>query len=124
MKFRAVEKVNPRNVEAERKFYASIVTNGEFTLDNMAEEIVDFTSLSEADVNAVLIAVETVAQKKLADGMIVRLGRLGTLYPTLSSDAEDSAEEVNVKSIKSVGVNYRASDKLLKALKDCTKYKV
>lgn len=123
MKFKVLEKINPRDPKGQKKFYASIIIEGEFTLDDMAKEIVSFTSLSEADVNSVLIAVQTVAQKKLADGKIVRLGKLGNLYPALSSDGEEKAEDVSVKSIKAVGINYRAGDELIKAMEDAPKQK-
>ncbi|MGL5912656.1 MAG: HU family DNA-binding protein [Bacteroidales bacterium] len=124
MKFRAIERPNPNKKEDPKKFYATIVTDGEYSLDKMAEEIVGFTSLSEADVNAVLIAVQNVAQKQLAEGKIVRLGKLGSLYPTISSHGESSEELVTVKTIKSIGINYRAGSLLLKHLQDCEKHKV
>jgi predicted histone-like DNA-binding protein len=101
-----------------KKFYASIVTDGEVTVADLAKEIEKFSSLSEPDIYGVIIALENVIQTKLSESRIVKLEKLGTFYPTLSSEGKDTEEEIDSRSIKSLGVNYRPGARILKALED------
>jgi predicted histone-like DNA-binding protein len=107
-----------------KKFYASIVTDGEVTVSGLSKEIEKFSSLSEPDIYGVIIALENVIQNKLSEGRIVKLEKLGTFYPTLSSEGKDTEEEIDSRSIKSVGVNYRPGSRILKALEDAEFKKV
>ncbi len=124
MKFKAVEKVNPQDTKAPRKYYAQIVSDGEVTIDELVKEIEKFSALSEPDIRGVIIAFENVMQDKLAAGKTVRMDKLGSFYPTLSSNGEEKAEKVDVHSIKSVGINYRPGKRIIEALTICKKHKV
>jgi len=119
IKFNVREKGQPGVVGGgTKKFYAAIVTDGETTLDDIVKDIEKFSSLSEPDIRGVIIALENVIQNKLSEGRIVRLEKLGSLYPTLSSEGKDTADEVNSGSIKEVSINYRPGDRLKKAIND------
>lgn len=100
----------------EKKFYANIQFEGETTIDELVKEIEKFSSLSEPDIRGVIIALENVIQDKLANSRIVRLDKLGSFYPSISSTGADKAEDVTSKSIKSVNVNYRAGARIINAL--------
>ncbi len=101
-----------------KKFYAQVVYGDEVTVDDLSKEIEKFCSLSEPDVRAVILALENVIQTKLSEGRIVRLERLGSLYPAISSQGEAKAEDVDANSIKSVSVNYRPGVRILAAMND------
>lgn len=101
-----------------KKFYAQVVYGDEVTVDDLSKEIEKFCSLSEPDVRAVILALENVIQNKLSEGRIVRLERLGSLYPAISSQGEAKAEDVDANSIKSVSVNYRPGVRILAAMND------
>ena len=101
-----------------KKFYASISFDGEVTVDDMVTEIEKFSALSEPDIRGVIIALENVIQNKLADSKIVRMDRLGTFYPTLSSEGREHEEEVNEHCIKRVAVNYRPGARIMHTMKD------
>jgi predicted histone-like DNA-binding protein len=101
-----------------KKFYAQVVYGDEVTIDDLSKEIEKFCSLSEPDVRAVILALENVIQTKLSEGRIVRLERLGSLYPAISSQGEAKAEDVDANSIKSVSVNYRPGVRILAAMND------
>lgn len=90
--------------------------NGELTVDDLVKQIEKFSALSEADIRGVIIALENVIQSALADSRIVRLDKLGTLYPALSSKGADTQKEFNANFIQSVGVNYRPGERILEAL--------
>ncbi len=82
----------------------------------MVKQIEKFSALSEADIKGVLVALENVAQEALANGYMVRLEKLGTLYPTLSSGGAATEKDFNQSLIKSVGVNYRPGKRILDSM--------
>lgn len=124
MKYKAVEKRNPQKPQETPKWYAQIATNGEASLSEIVNEIEKFSALSEPDIYGVIIGLENVVQKKLAEGKIVRFERLGSLYPSLSSTPSDTEKDVNVQNIKKVKVNYRPGKRILEAMQNAPKEKV
>ena len=117
--YKVVEKGQPGVVGGgEKKFYAQIVNGKEADIDELVKDIERFSALSEADIRGVIIALENVIQDKLAQGRIVRLEKIGSLYPSISSNGELEAAKVSAASIKKVGVNYRAGSRIVKAIKD------
>jgi predicted histone-like DNA-binding protein len=125
MKYRTIWKAQPGVAGGGRKrFYASIVIDGEVTIDDIVKEIEKFSSLSEPDIRGVIIALENVIQLKLADSKKVLLEKLGTFYPTLHSEGRDTEAEVDSRAIRSVGVNYRPGARILAAMKDAGAKKV
>ncbi len=119
IKWKIIQKVQPGVAGGGvKKNYASIVTDGEVSIDGLVKEVEKFSALSEPDIRGVIIALENVIQNYLADSKIVRLEKLGTFYPTLSSEGKVTAEEVTQHSIKGVSVNYRAGARILSAMKN------
>jgi predicted histone-like DNA-binding protein len=119
IKYKSVERGQPGVAGGgEKKYYASVITDGEITIDDLTREIEKFSSLSEPDIRGVIIALENVIQNKLAESKIIRLEKLGTFYPTLSSDGRATAAEVTEHAIKSVGVNYRAGARILSTMQN------
>ena len=119
IKFKAIEKGQPGVVGGgTKKFYASIVIDGEATVDEIVRDIEKFSSLSEPDIRGVILALENVIQTKLSDGKIVRLEKLGSFYPSISSKGENSQAEVTSDSVKEVSINYRPGDRLKKVINE------
>lgn len=82
--YKVVEKGQPGVVGGgEIKFYTQIVYGKEATVDELVKNIEKFSALSESDIRGVIYALENVAQ-----GRIVRLEKLGSFYPTISSQGE------------------------------------
>ena len=116
--YKTIEKGQPGVVGGGvKKYYASIVYDGETNVDDLIVEIEKFSALSEPDIRGVITAVENVIQNKLADSKIVRLEKLGTFYPSISSEGKDTAEEVTSNVIKSVSVNYRPGARIIQTMK-------
>jgi predicted histone-like DNA-binding protein len=101
-----------------RKFYATVFTDGEVVVDDLVKEIEKFSSLSEPDIRGVIIALENVIQDKLSDSKVVRLEKLGTFYPTLSSEGREKEEDVNERCIKKVGINYRPGARIIQSMEN------
>ncbi|MEJ8589733.1 HU family DNA-binding protein [Riemerella anatipestifer] len=118
IKFKVIERGQPGvSGGGNKKWYANATTDGEIGIDDLTKQIEKFSALSEADIKAVIIALENVIQNALADSKIVRLEKLGTLYPTLSSGGAATEKDFNQSLIKSVGVNYRPGKRILDSMK-------
>ncbi|MDR2121198.1 MAG: HU family DNA-binding protein [Tannerella sp.] len=125
IKYKSIQKAQPGVAGGgKKKFYASIVIDGEATIDDLVKAIEKFSALSEADIRGVIIALENVIQDRLAESKMVRLEKLGTLYPTMHSEGRDAEEEIDNHVIRNVGVNYRPGARILSTLRDAPKKKV
>ena len=99
-----------------KRWYAQVKTDGEMSVDDLVKEIEKFSALSEADIRGVIIALENVIQKELANSKIIRLDKLGSFYPSLSSGGAESEDKFNVNLIKGAKVNYRPGKRITDAL--------
>ena len=86
------------------------------TVDDLTKKIEKFSALSEADIRGVIIALENVIQEELINGKIIRLDKLGSFYPSLSSEGVAKAGDFTVANIKSAKVNYRPGKRISNAL--------
>lgn len=124
VKFKAVSRKNPRDLQAQEKFYASAVADGEVDLDTLARMISDQNTVTEADCYAVLISLEKNIIDELAQGRIVKLGRLGIFQVGISSEGVDTAEDVTSSAIIKSRINFRPGKRMRSFLKDVTYRKV
>ncbi len=60
------------------KYYAKLVVHGERNLDQLTKSIEKISTVSGADIRAVLYAVVDVITDDLTNGLIVRIGDLGS----------------------------------------------
>lgn len=115
-------RVNPKNLTAPRKFYAIAKSNGEETVRQLATEISKRTSLSSADIFAVIEALIDLVPERLAQGNIVRLGEFGSFSISLSSEGVETEENFTASNIKSNSLNFRPG-KLVQKVLDGAEYK-
>ena len=107
-----------------KKFYASPVHDREISLDGLTKAIEKTSTVNGADIRAVLYAMVEEAVSGLSDGRIIRLGDLGSLRITLSSEGKDTVEEVTATSVKKAGVIFTPGKKLQEMLKSAKFTKV
>jgi len=107
-----------------KKFYASPVQGKEITLDGLTKAIEKTSTVNGADIRAVLYAMVEEAVAGLEDGRIIRLGELGSLRITLSSEGKNSAGEVTAAAVKKAGVIFTPGAKLQSMLKSAKFTKV
>ena len=86
-----------------KKFYAAAVLSGEKTLAGLTRDIEKISTVSGADIRAVLYALVDVMTGSLADGYAVRLGELGSLRVSISSESKLVAEDVTADAIRAPG---------------------
>ncbi len=125
VKFKVIEKGQPGVVGGgEKKFYANASTSGELTLDKLTKRIEKNSTVGGADIRAVLYAMVETMQDAMEDGQIVRLGDLGSLRVSVSSNGEDTAEDVTVRSIKGAKTVFTPGKNLKAMLKNLTYEKI
>jgi predicted histone-like DNA-binding protein len=105
--YRVHQKVNPRNIEEARKYYAVAKSTRTVEIRELAEQIALEVSLGSPDVMAVLEALLINIPKNLKHGHIVKLRDFGTFKLNLQSEGAATEEEFRENMIKGTKVNFR-----------------
>jgi predicted histone-like DNA-binding protein len=116
VKFNVVERGNPANREAPKKFYPSIASTGRRTLRQLAERIAQISTVSSADTMAVLEALLTTIPQELASGNVVELGDFGNFWLKANSEGVDTAEAVRASQITTLLPRFNAGKEFKKVL--------
>jgi len=101
-----------------KKYYASPVHGKEVSLDGLTRGIEKTSTVSGADIRAVLYAMVEEAVIGLSEGRIIRLGDLGSLRITINSEGRNTPEEVTATAVKKAGVIFTPGKKLQEMLKN------
>jgi predicted histone-like DNA-binding protein len=102
VKFNIVEKANPSDREAPKKFYPSITSSGRISVRELAERASQMSTLSTTDMVAAIESLLTIIPDELAKGNIVELGDFGSFWLRTTSEGAATAEEVRASYISSV----------------------
>ncbi|MCW0486554.1 HU family DNA-binding protein [Riemerella anatipestifer] len=117
IKYKTIQKAQPGVAGGgDKKFYASPVYQGEKTLEGLTKDIEKISTVSGADIRAVLYALVDVMQTSLSEGRIVRLGELGSMRVSLSSEGKAKEEEVTSAAIRNTKVLFTPGADLKKML--------
>ena len=100
-----------------KKYYASPVHGREITLEGLTKNIEKASTVSGADIRAVLYALVEEAVGGLSEGRIIRLGDLGSLRITLSSEGKEKPEQVTAAAVKKTSVIFTPGKKLQEMMK-------
>lgn len=111
IKIVAREKKNMRTQEV--KWYAQIAKTDPVSLRQVTEDIEKISTVSSADVKAVLDCLEYVVRQHLQNNQSVRLGDLGSFRPTVSSIPFDKKDDVTVGGVKGIRVRFTPSATLV-----------
>jgi len=117
IKLKTIQRPNPKDATAARKFYVSTQSAGDVTLEEMSEEISDRCTLTETDVLAALNALQREMIKNLLAGKIVRFGTFGSFQLALSSDGVDKADEASQSQVRAARVRFRPGMRIQDNLK-------
>lgn len=107
VKYVVTAKGNPAKPTNPKKFYAQVKSVGETSLRELAKKISQTSTVSSADVMAVLEGFIEIMPQEIAKGQIVRLGDFGSFSLSIKSEGADKEEQVNANSIKSNKLNFR-----------------
>jgi predicted histone-like DNA-binding protein len=116
VKFNIVERGNPSNREAPKKFYPSITSTGRKTLRQIANRISDISTVSSTDTMAVLEALLKTIPQELADGNIVELGDFGNFWLKATSDGVETADAVQSTQIATLLPRFNPGKEFKKVL--------
>jgi len=95
-----------------------VVSSGDMTLRQVAQQIALISTVSTADTLAVLENFLQVVPTALAEGKIVRLGDFGSYSLTVKSDGAASDSELSVNQIKKTTVKFRPGKIFMKTIND------
>ena len=116
VKFNVVERGNPANKEAPKKFYASVVSTGKVNQNEVAQEVADMSTLSPGDTAAAIENFLLVITRELARGNIVQLGDFGSFWLRIESDGQDAADGVRRETITNVLPRFTPGKRFQQAL--------
>lgn len=119
-----VERPNPLDRTAPKKFYAVSKKRGSMGLEGLAERIADATTASKADTILVLMALSTQLNQLLSEGYSVKLDGLGTFRVTLNGIGADTLEEFGTHLIRGPRIRFRPEVQLMDRLKRTSLEKV
>ena len=97
---------NPLDKDAAPKAYATSQINGELTLKQLSKRVSSQTTVSRADVVAVLTATVDNLLEALTEGKQVDFGELGKFRLQATSRGADSAEVFTATNITGVNIQY------------------
>lgn len=115
--FSAVSRRNPQQPNDPPKFYAHIIGEGKTTLDDLAKHAASTSTVSKADILAVLESTFTKIAEDVADGRIVYVGEYFTLQAGGTSAGVVTEKEVTASTIKTVRTIFRPGKMIKDALK-------
>ncbi|MBN1313022.1 MAG: HU family DNA-binding protein [Anaerolineae bacterium] len=116
VKFNVVERGNPGDPTAPKKFYPSIVSSGRVTLRRLAKTIAQISTVSSTDTMAVLEALLTTIPEELVQGNIVELGDFGSFWLKSSSEGADIPEDVRAEQITTLLPRFNPGKEFKKVL--------
>ncbi len=116
IRYKIISRPNPQNRTIE-KFYLSPVYSGAIELEELSKLMSDGSTVREADIYAVLIGMANAVSQQLAQGKIVRLGKLGTFRVGFNSKGSDLITEAKPALIRYSKIRYYPAKGLQEMLK-------
>jgi predicted histone-like DNA-binding protein len=124
VKFKSVERVNPRDLTLPKKYYAQIINGDDVSFDELAGLISKVSSLNYGEVLGVLGTLIEIIEMQLQHGRQVHLNSLGTFYLTLISEGQDISEDLTADQISGARIRFRPGKRLQKLAKNLDYFKV
>jgi predicted histone-like DNA-binding protein len=117
--YKVVERAEPGVVGGgQKKYYASSHMPGEMTMDDLIKAIEKMGALTKAEIHGVMYSMVDAMENMLKRGYAVRLGDLGSMRLSISSEGKDTAEEVSAASIRGAKVLFTPGKNIKKLIKD------
>lgn len=114
MKFKTKKIINPQDTQSPARFHPAPVYIDTMDLDALASDVSHSTSMTPADVKAVIVEVVTVLQKNIVRGVKIKIDGLGLFKLSFGGTGHEDAKEVSALDINGVKVTYIADAKIKK----------
>jgi len=118
--FNRIEKGNPQNPLAPKKWYPTIKTMTRKMEKDVAKEISDETTLNRNEAEMALAQLEKVLIANLLASNSLQIGDWGTFHLSCKGTGSATKEEVTAKNIKKLNIRFVAGKSLLQALEHAT----
>ena len=118
--FNKVERSNPLNKTASKKWYPSLKTLSQVKEKDVAKAISDETTLNRKEAEMALGQLEKVLINNLLASNSVQLGDWGSFYLTCKGTPSDNKNEVTANNISNLNIRFSPSKSLKDALKNAT----
>ena len=116
MKYTTVLHINPKDETGSKKFHPAPVYTEEKTLADLAEEISHASTLTAADIKAVVEELVSVFAKELVRGTKIKIDGLGTFRFSFGGTGHETSDEVTVADIDGIRVVFIVDPKLRKKI--------
>ena len=120
MQYKLIQKNNPRNYQAQKKWYALAVNKGLISVEELADRIAWYSALTPGDVLSVIDNLFKLIPDLLENGHSVSLERLGRVRLNLLSIGADSPEKFKVFMINGTHIVYTPSVTIKNQFKNMT----
>jgi len=116
VKFNVVERGNPGDLQAPKKYYPSIQSSGRMTLRQLSTRISQMCTVSSPDTMAVLESLLTIIPQELSEGNIVELGEFGNFWLRNTGEGVEEIEKVSASNVTKVMPRFNPGKEFKKAL--------
>jgi predicted histone-like DNA-binding protein len=117
VKFNIVERGNPANPEAPKKFYPSVVSSGRVTVRDLADMAASQSTLSTMDMMAAYESLLALIPQQLARGNVVELGDFGNFWLKNNAEGMEAPTDVNATHIINLLPRFNPGKQFKKTLK-------
>ncbi|MDR0831015.1 MAG: HU family DNA-binding protein [Prevotellaceae bacterium] len=118
--YNKVERANPQNRTAPKKWYPSLKTIEQIGEKEVARQISDETTLNPKEAEMALDQFRKVLVRNLLDSKSVQLGDWGAFHLTCSGEGSATRDEVSGAKIKKLNVQFTLGKELQDALAGAT----
>lgn len=111
-----IQRVNPRDPQADRKWYLVPNRVEQKTEKEIAEALSKNTTLSRGEASLVLDELQLVILNALLDGYSVQMGDWGSFQLTVNCTGVDTEVDCTADKITSVNIRFRPGNQMKEAL--------
>lgn len=111
-----VERGNPLQKEAPKKWYVTLKTVTQLKESEVAKQIADETTLNRKEAEMALSQLEKVLTGNLLGSNSVQLGDWGSFHLTCNSMGEETKETLTAASVKGLNIRFTPGKALKEAL--------
>ena len=111
-----VERANPLNKTASKKWYATVKTLTQISENVVAKQIAEETTLNPKEAEMSIAQFKKVLINSLLSSSSVQLGDFGSFYLTCNSEGYDTKEEVHAGAVKGLNIRFLPGKELKEAI--------
>ncbi len=118
MNYRVRRRINPLSPTKEAKYYARPEYNGVSDIRDIMDRLSDASTLTHADVRAVVEGLLQLIPEQMKRGEVVKVGELGNFKIGFTSQGKDNPNDITARDIEEPYIIFTPSKEFKKAIKD------